>query len=85
MMFMDLLTLMTGWWVWRDTRSAVRWRVPVSSVGSDGSGMSCTAARVIVRASASSTMAPSIFDSSRSRVAEKATSSTNPPLVTCST
>ncbi len=44
-----------------DTRSAVRWRVPVSSERIVGSGTSCTLAIVIFVALALSTMAPSIL------------------------
>ncbi len=49
-------------------RSAERCRVPDSSVGIDGSGTSCTLARTMRLPSVDSTTAPSIFDSSRSRV-----------------
>nr|BFE84603.1 hypothetical protein GCM10020093_072040 [Planobispora longispora] len=76
---------MTGKAVCTETRWAVRWRVPDSSVGTDGSGMRCTAARTILLSSQFSTMAPSIFASSRSRVAENSTSSSNPPLQIFST
>ena len=49
-------------------RSAERCRVPDSSVGIDGSGTNCTLARRMRVPSLDSTTAPSIFDSSRSRV-----------------
>src|SRR5215469_8796922 len=75
----DLLTEMTGKPVCRAARSAVRCRVPDSCVGSAGSGTSCTAARRIRRAPVSSTIAPSILASSRSRVAENSASSSKPP------
>ena len=44
-----------------DTRSAVRWRVPVSSVRTVGSGVSWTLAIAIFVALAFRTMPPSIF------------------------
>ncbi len=44
-MLIDWLTEMTGRPVCLFTRSAVRWRVPDSSVGMAGSGTICTAAR----------------------------------------
>ena len=44
MMCIDADTEMTGTPVWRATRSAVRWRVPVSCVGMDGSGIRWTPA-----------------------------------------
>ena len=44
-----------------DTRSAVRCRVPVSSVRIVGSGVSCTLACAILVAFELSTIAPSIF------------------------
>lgn len=69
----------------RATRSAVRWRVPVSSVGMLGSGTSCTLARTILARSLVTTTAPSIFDSSRSRWALKSTSRWKPPVASCST
>ena len=47
MIRIDLLTEMTGQPVCRATRSAVRCRVPDSSVGSEGSGTRCTAARTM--------------------------------------
>ena len=66
---------MTGKPVCLATRSAVRWRVPDSSDGIDGSGIRCTAARTMRVPSLDSTTAPSILHSSRSRVAENSTSS----------
>ena len=68
MMLIDWLTEMTARPVCLLTRSAVRCRVPDSSVGIAGSGTSWTAARRILVQSLSTTMAPSIFASSRSRV-----------------
>ena len=47
MICIDCDTEITGKPVCRATRSAVRWRVPVSSDGIDGSGIRWTAARVI--------------------------------------
>ena len=47
MMCIDWLTEMTGKSVWMATRSAVRWRVPDSSVGIVGSGIRWTPARTI--------------------------------------
>ena len=82
---MDLLTLTTGKPVCLETRSAVRWRVPCSSVGMDGSGSNWTAACRILVASASQMTAPSILASSRSRWAEKSTSNANPPVAMVST
>ena len=79
MIRIDLLTAITGYPVCLATRSAVRCRVPDSSVGTPGSGTSWTAARTIVRAAASSTIAPSILASSRRRVGENSTFSSNPP------
>ena len=46
-----------------ETRSAVRWRVPVSSERIVGSGISWTLAHAILVAFALSTIAPSIFAS----------------------
>ena len=84
-MLIDWLTEMTGRPVCLFTRSAVRWRVPDSSVGIAGSGTSCTAARRILVQSRSTTMAPSILASSRSRVALNSTSRTKPPVHMVST
>ncbi|SHT70917.1 Uncharacterised protein [Mycobacteroides abscessus subsp. abscessus] len=66
-------------------RSAERCRVPDSSVGMDGSGTSCTLARTMREPSVDNTTAPSIFDSSRSRVGANATSSEKPPSQMLST
>ena len=66
-------------------RSALRCRVPDSSVGIDGSGTSCTLARTIRAPSVDRTTAPSIFDSSRSRVGANATSRSKPPAQMLST
>ncbi len=63
-----------------ETRSAVRCRVPVSSVGIEASGTSCTPARRIFVMSLSRISAPSSLHSSRRRVAVNSTSSTNPPV-----
>ena len=46
------------------TRSAVRWRVPVSLEGIVGSGISCTFARASFVIAEFTMIAPSIFDSS---------------------
>ena len=46
-----------------DTRSAVRWRVPVSRERIVGSGVSCTLAHMILVAFWESVIAPSIFAS----------------------
>ena len=51
----------------RATRSAVRCRVPVSEVGTDGSGTRWTLARAMRLPSPARMMAPSIFASSESR------------------
>ena len=79
MIRMDLLTEITVCPVCRETRSAVRCLVPASSVGMPGSGTNWTAARTIALTAPSSTMAPSILASSRSRVAENPAFSSNPP------
>ncbi len=71
---------MTGKPVCLATRSAVRWRVPDSVVSMLESGTSCVAARRMRVPSRSSTTAPSILQSSRTRVAENSTSSTKPPV-----
>ena len=71
---------MTGKPVCRATRSAVRCRVPVSSVWMDGSGIRCTAARSIRLMSRSRMIAPSILLSSRRPVAVNSTSISNPPV-----
>ena len=85
MMRIDWLTEMTGKPVCLATRSAVRCRVPDSSVGIVGSGTSWTPARRIRVPSRSRTIAPSILASSRSRVAENSTSSAKPPVHSDST
>ena len=85
MMLIDWLTETTGSPVCLLTRSAVRCRVPDSSVKIAGSGTSWTAARRIRVQSRSTTIAPSIFASSRSRVALNSTSSTKPPVDSWST
>ncbi len=50
-------------------RAAERWRMPVSEVGSDGSGLRWKFARLIWVRSLSMTMAPSILESSNRRLA----------------
>ena len=84
-MRIDWLTEITGKPVCLATRSAVRCRVPDSSVGMAGSGIRCTAARTMRVPSLDSTTAPSILHSSRSRVAENSTSSGKPPVQSAST
>ena len=54
---------MTSASVCLDTRSAVRWRVPVSTERIVGSGISCTFAHTILVTFALRTIAPSIFAS----------------------
>src|SRR6478609_10105286 len=71
---------MTGKPVCLATRSAVRWRVPDSVVSMRESGTSWVAARRMRVPSRSSTTAPSILHSSRTRVAENSMSSTKPPV-----
>ena len=78
-MDIEWLTAMTGCPVCRPVRSAVRCRVPDSTVGIVGSGVRCTLARTIRLASSLSTTEPSILHSSRSRVDENSTSSRKPP------
>ena len=85
MMCIDADTEMTGTPVCRATRSAVRWRVPDSSVAIDGSGMRCTPARRMRLMSLSRMIAPSILASSRRPVAENGTSRANPPVDIAST
>src|SRR3954452_14548628 len=70
---------MTGTAIERATRSAVRWRVPVSLVGTFGFGTRCTFARAMRLASAARMIAPSIFASSLKRCGLNAASSRNPP------
>ena len=69
----------TGTSIDRATRSAVRWRVPVSDVGTLGLGTRCTLARAMRLASLARMMAPSILASSDRRWGLKAASSRNPP------
>ena len=61
------LALMTGTCNDLATRSAVRWRVPVSLVGTVGSGTRCTLARAMRVQSALRMIAPSILASSDMR------------------
>ena len=84
-MRIDWLTEITGYPVCFATRSAVRCRVPDSEVSMVGSGRSWTAARRIRLTPWSTTIAPSIFASSRRRVEENSTSRTKPPEQICST
>ena len=63
----------------RATRSAVRWRVPVSHVGTLGFGTRWTLARAIRVASGARMMAPSIFASSLSRCGVNSASIRKPP------
>ena len=84
-MCIDWLTEITVKPVCLWTRSAVRCRVPDSSVGIDGSGTSWTLARMMRVASRSRMTAPSIFDSSRTPVALKSTSREKPPVQSAST
>ena len=71
--------------IWRATRSAVRWRVPVSDVGMFGSGTRWTLARTMRAQSAVRMIAPSIFASSESRCGVNSASSRKPPEQTQST
>jgi hypothetical protein len=57
-------TVITGTSIWRPTRSAVRCRVPVSDVGTLGSGTRWTLARATREQSDARMMAPSILASS---------------------
>ena len=79
------LALMTGTCSDRATRSAVRWRVPVSLVGTVGSGTRCTLARAMRVQSALRMIAPSILASSDMRCGLYGASSRNPPLQMAST
>ena len=72
-------TVITGTSIWRPTRSAVRWRVPVSEVGMLGSGTRCTLARATREQSDARMIAPSIFASSESRCGVNSASSRKPP------
>ena len=72
-------TEITGTSIERATRSAVRWRVPVSDVGTFGLGTRWTLARAMRLASAARMMAPSILASSDRRWGLKAASSRKPP------
>ncbi len=85
MIRIDCDTETTGKPVCLAIRSAVRCRVPVSSVGIDGSGIRWTAARRMRVQSRSTMIAPSILASSRSPVALNSTSSANPPVLREST
>jgi hypothetical protein len=72
-------TEMTGASICLATRSAVRWRVPVSLVEIPGSGTRCTLARAIRVQSDDRIIAPSILASSESRCGVNSASSRNPP------
>ena len=85
MICIDWDTEITGKPVCRAARSAVRWRVPVSSEGIDWSGIRWTAARMIRVTSLSMMIAPSILASSRSPVEVNGTSSVKPPVQMLST
>mgnify|MGYP007002657675 CR=1 FL=1 len=63
-----------------DMRAAVRWRMPVSLVASDGSGLRWKFARRICVRSPSMTMAPSILESSNRRFEVKDILSGKPSL-----
>ncbi len=78
-------TEITGTSIERATRSAVRWRVPVSDVGTFGLGTRCTLARAMRLASAARIVAPSILASSDRRCGLNAASSRKPPEHTLST
>ncbi len=80
MICIDCDTEITGKPVCLATRSAVRWRVPVSSDGIRWSGIRWTAARMIRVTSLSTMIAPSILASSRSPVAANGTSRLKPPV-----
>ena len=78
-MAMSSDTEITGTSMERATRSAVRWRVPVSEVGTLGLGTRWTLARAMRLASEARMMAPSILASSDRRCGLKAASSRKPP------
>ena len=73
---------MTGTSMERATRSAVRWRVPVSDVAMVALGTRCTLARAMREASAARMMAPSILASSERRWGLYSASRRNPPVHT---
>ena len=75
-------TAMTGTSMVRATRSAVRWRVPVSEVGIVALGTRCTLARAMREASAARMMAPSILANSERRCGLYSASSRKPPVQT---
>ena len=75
-------TAITGTSMERATRSAVRWRVPVSEVAMVAFGTRCTLARAMRDASEAKMMAPSIFASSDRRWGEYSASSRKPPVQT---
>ena len=75
-------TAITGTSMERATRSAVRWRVPVSEVAMVALGTRCTLALAMREASAARMMAPSIFASSERRWGVYSASRRNPPVHT---
>ena len=77
--------LITGTPSERATRSAVRWRVPVSLVGNAGSGRRCTLARAMRSPSDDRMIAPSILASSLRRCGVNGRSSGKPPEQIAST
>ena len=66
-------------------RAAVRWRMPVSLVESEGSGLRWKLARRILLSPPSMTIAPSILESSKSRLLVKEMFSGKPSLPAAST
>ena len=82
---MDADSDRTGRWIWRAMRWAVRWRMPDSSVGIEGSGINWTFALRMLQFVVSMTTAPSILDSSRRREAVNGTSRSKPPEHSAST
>ncbi len=72
-------TEITGTSIDRATRSAVRWRVPVSEVGTLGLGTRWTLARAMRLESGARMIAPSILASSDSRWGLNSASSRKPP------
>src|SRR5829696_2946685 len=85
MVRMEWETEITGTPACLATRSAVRWRVPVSTVAMAGSGIRWTLAQRMRLAVSSRTRAPSILASSERRWAVKGTSIWNPPVNSAST
>ena len=79
------LAEITGTFSERATRSAVRWRVPVSLVGTVGSGTRWTLARAMRLPSVEMMIAPSILASSDSRCGLYGASTRKPPEQIAST